>query len=100
VNICRTYSIKHIKIAATHSRKSLYTLIPPNVLVGTQFTCFTGTEVQILTQLGLQARMATHSQQMGVLATGAHLRYWYKNTCFTGAVQKCLLTGTKVQILN
>jgi hypothetical protein len=25
--------------------------------------------------------MATHSQQMGVLATGAHLRYWYKNTC-------------------
>jgi hypothetical protein len=31
------------------------------------------------------------------IATGAHLLYWYKSTCFL--VQEYLLAGTKVQTL-
>jgi hypothetical protein len=55
-------------------------MLAPSSHSGTQFTCFTGTKVQML----------THARPRTPLMYSVYLLYWYKSTD----------TGTKVQILT
>jgi hypothetical protein len=85
----------------------------PSLVTGTQFTCCTGTKVQILTQIPPLLRATEHTHAM------SSLLYWYKSTnadtnadaCATATQHtqagcplylrcRSCFTGTKVLILT
>jgi hypothetical protein len=78
---------------------------------GTQFTCFTGTKVQVLTQVYIYIYIYIYIYGRGTRERerySVYLLYWYKSTgadaylsraSGRGAQFSCF-TGTKVQVLT